>query len=489
METFKMKTYADSFLYNEISKSGKSINKSISDFIIRAHRIDKNEPSFSGIIEEIKRHQSSPVLISVLFNENVVLCVGDSELPLAFKVFDAKDPKSGKNPKVFIDLTGKIEYKNGYYVIRRNEADKLCAMLFDALIYLLYRNQRFKLTNNPNIVLASTKCYVSMFNYILDYLRIIGFSQNKDRISYLTALYYLHGMIGYSIDDPYAKSIATKVANIQPRQATAFDYFIDDESMFDNIGTYIPTIVSTFKLKGLDLPVFMSRWTNSFGPGTEYGVELFTSFLIVLINAYTGSYIIRQKQVETACGDTNLVKVATAIIRAGTETYDISRFAEGAEAKKFEVHSESAQDMSRSMKLKEEVLAKGMSIERFDNVDTVAEAAREIIHTCKDAKIENRITQYATESILNGISAAYESTWSTMHGEEPDYCPGTLTEAVKIFRNYMNESSINSIWKDLKRDVNHLSELIEEYSDLPPSIKQEVMTNISEMRNISTLLK
>ena len=76
-----------------------------------------------------------------------------------------------------------------------------------------------------------------------------------------------------------------------------------------------------------------------------------------------------------------------------------------------------------------------------------------------------------------------------MHGEEPDYCPGTLTETVKIFRNYMNESSINSIWKDLKRDVNHLSELIEEYSDLPSSIKQEVMTNISEMRNISTLLK
>lgn len=488
METFKMKTYADSFLYNEISKSGKPINKSISDFITRAHRIDKNDQAFSGIIEEIKRHQSSPVLISVLFNENVILCVADTELPLAFKVFDGKDSKSGGKPKVFIDLTGRIEYKNGYYTIKRNEADKMCAMLFDALIYLLYRNQRFKLTNNPNIVSAATKCYVSMFNFVLDYLRIIGFSQNKDRISYLTALYFLHGMIGYDIKDPYTKNIAAKVANIAPRQATAFDYFIDDESMFDNIGIYISTIVSIFKLKGLDISVFMSRWTNSFGPGTEYAVELFTSFLITLVNAYTGSYIIRQKQVENACGDANLVKVANAIIRAGSETYDVSRY-ESVDPYKFEVHSEYAQDMSRSMKLKEEVLANGMSIERFDNIDSVTEAARDIIRICKDAKIENRITRYATESILNGINALYESTWSTMHGEDPDYCPGTLSGTVKVFRKYIDESAMNKIWKDQKMKADHLSELLEEYSDLPSTIKQEATINISELRNISNILK
>ena len=489
METFEMKTYADSYLYNEFSKASGNINKAIKDFIIRAHRIDKNEPAFSGIIEEIKRHQSSPVLISVLFNENVILCVNDAELPIAFKVFDAKDSKSGGKPKVFIDLTGRIEFKDGYYIIKRNEADKLCALLFDALIYLLYRNQRFKLTNNANIVQPSTKCYVSMFNYILDYLRIIGFSQNKTKISYITALFYLHGMIGYKLDDPYVKSIAARVAGISTREANAFDLYIDDESMFDNIGTFIPAIVSIFKLKGLDLAVFMNRWTNSFGPGTEYATELFTSFLVVLVNAYTGSYIIRQRQIETACGDANLVKVANAIIHVGTDSYDISKYAESSDAYKFEVHSEEAQDLAKSLKLRDEVALKGLCLEKFDAKEKVKEKAKEMVDKAKDAKLESKLDQYSKESILNGVNLAYESSWSMLHGEESDYDTGALTEAVNTLGKYVTTSSKNEIFRNINNGVNHLTELVEEYSDIPQSIRSDVMKNIIELKAVANILK
>lgn len=489
METFEMKTYADSYLYNELSKSsGKSLNKAISDFIIKSHRIDKNEPAFSGIIEEIKRHQSSPILISVLFNENVVLCVNDAELPIAFKVFDAKDSKSGGKPKVFIDLTGRIEFKNGYYIIKRNEADKLCALLFDALVYLLYRNQRFKLTNNANIILPSTKCYVSMFNYILDYLRIIGFSQNKNKISYITALFYLHGMIGYKLDDSYAKNIAARVAGISAKEANAYDLFIDDEDMFENIGTFVPALVSIFRLKGLDLSVFMNRWTNSFGPGTEYATELFTSFLIVLVNAYTGSYIIRQRQIEAACGDTNLVKVASAIIHAGTDSYNVGRYAEGTEAHKFEVHSKNTQSLAESLKLRDNILLNGLSVEKFNDKNQVKQESSDIVNQAKNAKLENRLPRYSKDSILNGIGIAYESSWSMLHGEETDYDTGALTESVNILGKYIDESSRNEIINTLNRDINHLSELLEEYSDIPNSIKSDVGANIIELKTLKNLL-
>ena len=72
------------------------------------------------------------------------------------------DSKSGGRPKVFVDVTGKIDFRDGYYVARRNEIDKICALLFDAMDYLLYRyypNNLFKST----VVLNATTCYVSMF--------------------------------------------------------------------------------------------------------------------------------------------------------------------------------------------------------------------------------------------------------------------------------------------------------------------------------------
>lgn len=483
--SFPMKTFADSYLYNAASANSTKVNnKAITDFIIKAHRLDKYDQAFSGVIEDIKRHQSSSVLISVLFNENVVLCVGDVEMPLAFKVFDAKDSKDNKKPKVFVDLTGKIEFKDGYYYIRRNETDKLCTLLFDALIYLLYRNQRFKLTNNANIILAATKCYVSMFNYVLDYLRIIGFSQSKSKISYITALYFLHGMIGYDLDDAYAKNIAARVAEINPREANAYDLYIDDPEMFTNIGTFVPAITTIFRLKGLDLSVFVNKWIASFGAGTEFATELFTSFLTVLVNAYTGSYIIRQRQVEMACGDANLVKVANAIIRAGADSYDIRR--ENADIN-LDVHSERSENLAKAISSRDEILRNGLMIEKFNDKEYVSEAATEIIEKCAKAQLRNKINEYAADSLCNGIEIAYEGTWSLMHGEESDYVGGTLTEAAETFKKYLKEDSKFKIRNLIDKDTKHLAELLREYT-LPKDIHKEVATTIIELRNIKNIL-
>lgn len=483
--TFPMKTFADSYLYNAASANSTKVNnKAITDFIIKAHRLDKYDQAFSGVIEDIKRHQSSAVLISVLFNENVILCVGDVEMPLAFKVFDAKDTKNGNKPKVFVDLTGKIEFKDGYYFIRRNETDKLCALLFDALIYLLYRNQRFKLTNNANVVLAATKCYVSMFNYVLDYLRIIGFSQSKSKISYITALYFLHGMIGYGLDDEYTKNIAARIAEINPREAKAYDLYIDDPEMFTNIGTFIPAVTSIFRLKGLDLSVFVNKWIASFGTGTEFATELFTSFLVTLVNAYTGSYIIRQRQVEMACGDANLVKVANAIIRAGVDSYDVRR--ENADVN-LDIHSEHSQELAKAVTSRDEILRNGLMIDKFNDKNYVTETANDIIRKCTSAKLKNKINEFATDSICNGIEIAYESSWSLIHGEDSDYISGTLTEATTTFKKYLDENSKYRIGKLIDKESKHLSELLKEYA-LPKDVHKEVASTIIELRNIKNLL-
>ena len=90
------------------------------DFIIKAHRVeDKKSDAFRGIVEEVKRQQTNSILYTVLMMDSVKICINQYEMPRAFKVFDAKDPSNGRQPAVFIDATGIIEFKNGYYVCKK----------------------------------------------------------------------------------------------------------------------------------------------------------------------------------------------------------------------------------------------------------------------------------------------------------------------------------------------------------------------------------
>lgn len=488
MNTFPMKTFANSYLYNAVAKNAdKANNKAITDFIIKSVRIDKEDKAFIGVAEDVKRQQTSSVLVSILYNPNVVLCINDAPMPRAFSVFDAKDPKDGNRPKVFIDVTGRIEFKDGYYILRRSEIDKFCSLLFDAMIYLLYRNDRVKLCNNATITLTATTCYVLMFDYVIDYLRVIGFRENKNKISYLIALYFLVGMIGYPLDD-YSKQVAAKIAGINPREAAAYTLYIDDPGMFENIGTFLPSLVNIFKLKGLDLPTFISRWIKSFGIGTEYATEVYTSFLCVVVNAYTGSYIINQKQIEVACGDNNIVKLANAILKVGSSTYDLIRtFANEETLEKLQPHSKIAQEMATALANKSIIESTGFSINDFSDKDKAINEARNIVKSCNDAKIADKIGIYAEKVLEDGINAAYISATNLLESKDSIYEAGTLASVAKVFKNTLSDRQRHCLETTIDRDINHLAETIRE-SGAPKDISSDISKTILEFRELKQYL-
>ena len=67
VNSYKLKTYADSYLFNnKIGRSeGENVAdksmKALKDYIIKATRIDKKSDAFRGIIEEVKRQQRSSI--------------------------------------------------------------------------------------------------------------------------------------------------------------------------------------------------------------------------------------------------------------------------------------------------------------------------------------------------------------------------------------------------------------------------------------------
>lgn len=483
MKNFTMKTFNDSYLYsNKVAHNAenpKSKNdKAILDFIVKSHRIEKYDKAFSGVIEDIKRVQTSAVLLSVLMNDNVILCINESPLPRAFTVFDAYDSKSGGKPKVFIDVTGRIDYKDGYYVARRNEIDKICALLLDAMNYLLYRyyhNNLFKST----VVLNATACYVSMFAYILDYLRVIGYSQNKNKIAYVVGLYFLKSHIGLELDD-YNKSIAAKVAGINAGEAKAYHLYIESEDMFTNIGTFLPALIQTFRLKGLDIPTFVSRWMKSFGTGSEYAIEVFTSFANLVMNAYTGCYMVAQRQIELACGSDTMTKFCSAIIRTGAECLNVKGYMR--ESK--EVHSLFAKQLAESINLKNNLNENDLVVKSFNDKEKALNEAKDIICTCGMARITDKLNIYASNSIAKGISVAYEHCIGLV---DPNYITeyesGALTNISKAFKNKITDKQRYELETVINRDINQLREIVRE-SELSKETKSIISKTILEFIDI-----
>ena len=58
-----------------------------------------------------------------------------------------------------------------------------------------------------------------------------------------------------------------------------------------------------------------------YGNGTMYGTELMPSFLIIMTNVYSGSYINRANTIEAMCGRT-MVSLCETLLRVTGEYYD-----------------------------------------------------------------------------------------------------------------------------------------------------------------------
>ena len=347
MSNIEQKTFSDSFVYNYDKNANgkliaKEINRKLIEYVTSAERIDKNSEAFQGIKQEVKRQQSFTLLYSILMRDDVVLMNNTTELPRSFKVFEAIDLKEvGKKRKVFIDITKLIELSNGYY--KCNNIFQFITYLTEAVTYLLYRNEPVLMLNNSNITMSATECYVGCFSFILDYLRITGYSESRTKIQYLTGLFFLSNLMGKDIDN-YTKNIAAKVAKVSTQEIKQYELYYDIDD-FTNIDTFISMLAETFKLKGLTTEVFITRWIFHFGRGTEYGIDLFTSFCNMINAAYCGAYVVNQKQIEKSCGR-SMVKLTTEIMSTASGSLDKSYYSENAEDDPRNYLSKDAQIMS-----------------------------------------------------------------------------------------------------------------------------------------------
>ena len=430
------KSYNDSYLYN---LEQKKHNQLLSQYIIQADRIeDKRSAEFNGISEEIKRLQRSNVLYSLMMKDDVVLCINNKEMPRAFKVFMAKDLREGQNArrKVFIDLTGIVNLKDGFYVCKNPQY--LITYLFQALCYYLYEFDTTRLLNNSNITINGAEAFSAMFSYIIDYMRIVGYEQNKTKIAYLSVLYYMKNIMGKELDQ-YSKNVAAKIAGVPVGSINAYDLYYREEN-FNDIDNFVTSIAGNFKLKGLTTEVFVSKWAYAFTPSAMYACEMFTSFASVLVATYVGAYLVNQKQIEKICGN-SMIKFSTEIINLGSD-FIVDKYRESFD----DWTSKDAQIIKEAL-LKKSSVPEDAKIKPIDyeTKPSLLKRTNKLIEHYTSTKETDKLSKELARHAI-GISKLYKKF---INNKKKIYQKGTLPEYCKLISKHLTKKDEEKVYREL----------------------------------------
>lgn len=303
------KTYADTLIY----KQG-GYEENLFKFIMNAERIDKASPDFADIQYQVKRRQVTITLNRILMDPKVVLCKSPNSLPKSFKVFAAKDVKTDKVLKVFIDVSDIMRNVDGAWKCRN--IDLLIAYLVSALTQILYFSQSKSILMNSTLTSTGSEAFAKLFTNIVDYLYKISLSHDKmDGCTFLSVLYYNTNILGNEYNSTTTIDLAKKISKISDRQAEVLMVKLNSDS-FKNIAGFVKAVSEALKINGLKLDTFMEKYIYLYGPGTVFSLEYFPAFASVLTDTYVGCYNNNQKTIEKVAG-TTFVEFTKTLFRVG----------------------------------------------------------------------------------------------------------------------------------------------------------------------------
>ena len=174
--------------------------------------------------------------------------------------------------------------------------------LIAGIITFIYKMQPERLMLNQTITSKSTICYVRLMSYVIDRLvKITSTPQLKTRIDYYIAYFYLYNVMcknDMSLDS--LRGYALKASGISDSDAIKVDALIDEKD-FADLDTFCKGLSKNFNIE-INVSAVLSTWLQAFQTGTQYAMEFFPSFSMMLTHTYIGGYLVNQTAIEKICG-------------------------------------------------------------------------------------------------------------------------------------------------------------------------------------------
>lgn len=301
---YKPKYFSDSYLFSLIS----DFDTTMMGFIVSSERIDTTAGDFADLLYDIKRRSVTNNIVKAVTSKNLVFCINNKPLTKAFKIFTAKDVKEKSNfIKTFIDVSGLINYHNGLWVCPERKIDIVISYIISAACQRIYYGKPTAFIQNPTIINEGIEIFTRLNNYVIDFMyKINTMPSQKQKLEYMSTMYYQLCILGKDSDIQRARKIAIKQAEISDREADVID-IQTPKNAYDNINEFVMAVAKVLRLDKLTTEVYMNRWVQLYGPGTQFATELFPAFSTMITDAYNGTYINNQKTIEKIIGKHMLV--------------------------------------------------------------------------------------------------------------------------------------------------------------------------------------
>ena len=287
---------------------------------MKADEINKNDPSFDNIKFMVKR-QAYQYLVNIMDSDKVVLLTKTPKsMPRSFKVFCAKDVRHGTGQtKVYIDVTGVIETKDGQYTMSGSKLNELVSYLTSAFVYQVYNMNPAILLRNAKLIDSGTRCFALLFTHIIDYLRMGGVDNIRAKSLYLSAIYYQKCVLNNVYSDDVVKARAKNISGLSSREIDVIEYQLKNDT-FNNIDTFINTVAEVLKIPSLKIDNFVEKWVFLYKSGTQFALEYYPAFSSMLTNAFHGGYLNNQQTIEKVLNNgRDLVEYCRVILQLGSE--------------------------------------------------------------------------------------------------------------------------------------------------------------------------
>ena len=318
MADFRLRDYSDGYLYN---LKRNDYDRNISEFINRAHRINKDNQQIQDMLAILKLQNMASYFSRVFKSNNTVLCIGEKALPRAFKSFVAKDPKDGGKRKLFVDCTGIIYMKgDGEYTFTNRDLTLLVSSIIAGAHNMIYYNLPEKVLNRNAIVESGASSFAKLVYYISDYLRLSSDLKAQGLIKYYAAKYFQITIMGKDVSES-VETRSMKIGGISEREVMMLNDItlssMKPEERFKDFTSLVEAIKLITRSQ-LSKEAFLDKWMHALGNGTQFALELYPGFVNLMVHAYTGDGIVMQKTIEKVVGR-ELIDYYTAINQLGGE--------------------------------------------------------------------------------------------------------------------------------------------------------------------------
>jgi hypothetical protein len=221
----------------------------------------------------------------------------------------------------------------------------------------------------------------------------------------------------------------------------------------------------------------MTRWMYHFGKGTEYAIDLFTSFCTMITSAYCGAYVVHQKTIEKCC-DRSMVQLNRYIMEAGTGSLDKSYWSE-------EAREEATSYVSKNAEVTLEAIKLRSALPDYAKINKEDFSSKDIVKT----KVKNLTKHYLLSmqqgKISGKLAGAARMAMRAMDRTKvtDGYEVGCLEAIMIEGKKYFNDKDKRNLISDIEQQMRIFTDAMKKDEvRVNKDLKNKISQELSELR-------